>query len=150
RRVDVLVIIAAWQLAELPAEALAAGVGLTRRAPAVPPPVAYRAHGLRELGIVDEDRAPLAHRDVVGGEEAQGREVAKRAQGLPAPRPAERVAAVLDEIEAVALRQVHDDVEVARVAEGVREQQGARLRAEGGLEEPRVHVVRAHLAIHED
>ena len=65
-RVDVLVVVAERQRAELLAEALAAGVVLAARAAAVAAPVAHRSAAMRgELVVVGVDRAALAHGHVV-------------------------------------------------------------------------------------
>ena len=71
------------QLAELPVEALAAGVVLARVAPAVAAPVAERLdQRLQHAGVLVQHRAALAHRDVVGRVEADRGRVAEGADVL--------------------------------------------------------------------
>jgi hypothetical protein len=65
--IGVLVVVAAGQVAELPVEALAAGVVLARRAIAVAAPVAEGFDDARQQRIVGEYCAALARGDVVRG-----------------------------------------------------------------------------------
>ena len=75
--VNVFVIVALGQLAELPTEAFAAGVVFARGAPAVAAPVAETL-GVGFEGWVFDDihRAPLAHSQVVRGVERLGGDIA--------------------------------------------------------------------------
>src|SRR5205814_7041662 len=66
-RVRVLVVVALGQLAQLPLEALAAGVVLARHAPAVAAPVAERLHRALQPGLPREHGASLAARTVLLG-----------------------------------------------------------------------------------
>src|SRR5271170_3154050 len=75
--VDVLVVITPRQLAKFVLEAFAAGVLLTGSAPAVATPVAERLCQYLQAPRVGEHAAPLAHRDVVSGIEADRREIAE-------------------------------------------------------------------------
>ena len=75
--VDIFVIVALRQLAELPTEAFAAGVVFAGGAPAVATPVAETLGVSFERWVLDDiHRAPLAHREVVRGVERLGRDVA--------------------------------------------------------------------------
>ena len=78
-RIGVLVIVAMWQVAQLLAEALAAGVVLAWLAVAVPTPVTDRFDDLAQLVVVGEHCAAFAHGDVVGGVKAQCADVAEGA-----------------------------------------------------------------------
>ena len=75
--VDVFVIVALGQLAELPAEALAAGVVFAGGAPAVATPVAEALGVGFERWVLDDIHgAPLAHREVMRWIEGLGGDVA--------------------------------------------------------------------------
>src|SRR6185436_2585733 len=96
-RIRVLVVIAERKIAELPFETLATGVVLARRAIAVAPPIAETVRNLLEIEIVGEDRAPLAHGDVMRRVETQRADVAKGAYQASVVRGAKRVATILDQ-----------------------------------------------------
>jgi len=66
-RIDIFVIIALGEIAQLPSEALVAAVVLSGSAIAIPAPVAERLHDLVEIAVIGEYGAALAHRDVMGG-----------------------------------------------------------------------------------
>ena len=75
--VNVFVVVALGQLAELPAEAFAAGVVLAGGAPAVAAPVAEALGVCFERRVLDDiHRAPLAHREMVRWVERLGGDVA--------------------------------------------------------------------------
>ena len=78
-RIGVLVIVSAGQVAQLPTEPLAAGVVAAGFAPAVAAPVAEGFGDGAEQRRVGQNRAALAHRDVVGGIEAYRGQVAESA-----------------------------------------------------------------------
>src|SRR5262249_54041663 len=80
--VNVLVVVARRQVAELPAEALAASVVLAGRTPAIPTPVAKRLHDTLQPATLSEHGATLAHGEVVRGIKALGCQVAKGASLL--------------------------------------------------------------------
>jgi hypothetical protein len=126
-RVHVLVVIALGERAEALGEALAAGVVAARVTPAVAAPVADDLDDPLHDPAVGQDRAALARRDVVGGVERQRRQLAERADRLAVVGGAERVAAVLDQQQAVAAAEVGDRAEVERVAERVGDDDRARL-----------------------
>jgi hypothetical protein len=69
---------------------------------------------------------------------------------LAVPGGAERVAAILQEPKVVLLRERGEHVEIGGDADGVRDENGARFRADGGLDLLDVDVVAARLAIDED
>jgi len=80
--VDVLVVVAFRQFAELPLEALAAGIVLAGSAPAVAAPVAEALGVGLERGAADDvDRAALTHGQVVRRVEGLGGKVAEGAGG---------------------------------------------------------------------
>ena len=139
--VDVLVVVAVRQAAELLAEALAAGVVLAAGAVAVAAPVADRARDPGQRLVIGHDHAALAGRDVVRRIEGRGRQVAERAREPVAVARAEGVAVVLDQPQVVLLDQLHDRVEVERHAQRVREHDRPRPRRDGRPEPVRIGVV---------
>ncbi len=149
-RVDVLVVVAVRQVAELLVEALAAGVLLARLAPAVAAPVAEGLGEHLEPALVRDDAAALAHRDVVGGIEARRREVARGADVAAVVRGADGVAAVLDEQQVVLLAERRDRVEVERVAQRVGDHHRPRPGRQRVLEMRDVDVVGRYVDVEED
>ena len=115
-RVDVLVVVAARQVAELPVEAALARVVLARIAIAVAPPVADRFHRRAPRRVAREHGAALAHGDVVRRIEAQRADVTERADMAAADRGAHGVAAVLDEKQLVLLGDLREPHGVERIA----------------------------------
>ncbi len=142
-------VVAERQRAQLPAEALAAGVLLARRAVAVAPPVADGLQVALEQGVVGEHRAALAHGDVVGGVEAQRAHVAEGARQAPVVGGAERIAAVLHDPQVVPPGQGQHRVQVEGIAQGVGEHDGAGLLAHRGFQLRGVHVAGGQLHVHE-
>src|SRR5438445_12322063 len=101
--VDVLVVVAVRQAAELLAEAVAGCAVLASGAIAVAAPVAHRAGDPGELLIVRDHHAALAGRDVVGRIERRRRKVAEGPREAVAVSRTQGVAVVLDEPEVVLL-----------------------------------------------
>ncbi len=148
--VDVLVVVAVGQVAQLPVEPLPAGVGLSRIAPAIAPPVAERRGDLLEERLVGGHGPALSHGDVVGGVEAEGGEVPEGPGQTSPVAGAQRVAVVLDQPEPLLARQRADRVQIEGVAEGVRQEDRARARTDR-LGHPRGRrIVGAELDVHED
>ena len=145
--IDVFVIVAVGERAELPVEALAAGIAHARLAPAIAAPVAHGKARLAHAALVDDDHAALAQGHVMRGIKRNGRHRAERADELAVPRRAERVAAVLEQPEIVLLREGRERVEIARNADRMRNKNRARLRPDRRLDLRRVDVVNARLAI---
>ncbi len=141
-RVGVLVVVAAGQIAQLPVEALAAGVVLAGLAPAVAAPVAERFDQRAQQRLVRQHRAAFAHGDVVRGVEADGRQIAERAD-----------LSALDRVDPTASQQssishrscvranARDRGEIERIAQRVREDHGARARRKRGFELRDIDVV---------
>ena len=78
--IDVLVVVAFGEFAELPAEAFVAGVVFAGGAPAVAAPIAEAFGVGLERGFADDvDRAAFAHGEVVGRVEGLGGDVTKGA-----------------------------------------------------------------------
>lgn len=76
--VNILVVVALGQLAELPAEALVAGIILARGAPAVAAPIAEALGVGLERGTADDvDRPTLAHGEVMRRIEGLGGNITK-------------------------------------------------------------------------
>ena len=122
-------VVAGRKFAELLVEAFAAGVLVSRLTPAVAAPIAERFSDHFQLAVVADHGAALAHRDVVGGVEADGRELAERADRLAVVGAAERVAAVLDQEKVVGFAECADRRQIERVAERVGEHHGPGFRA---------------------
>ena len=139
--IDVFVVVAVRQVAELPVEPLAAGVVVPRLAPAVAAPVAEALHELFELRRIGEHDAPLAHRHVVRGIETARRHVAELADVPAAEGRPERVAAVFHEPQVVPLAEVGDRGTVERITERMGEHHRPRLVALGRLEAIHVDVI---------
>ena len=115
-------VVAVRQLAELPVEALAAGVVLARVAPAVAAPVAERLDQRLERRAVRSARAAFAHGDVVRRIEADAWPGRRRC------RPAGRrtVAPTASQQSSISQRSCSlgergDRVEVERIAQRVRD-----------------------------
>lgn len=148
--VDVFVVVAVGQAAELLAEALATGVVAAGGAVAVAAPVAEGFGDGLELAVVGEHRPAFAHGDVVGGVEAEGGDVAPGADHLAVVGGAERVAAVFDQPQAMLVAQRLDLRQVERVAQGVGQHDGFGLGGDGGFDEVGVDVVCLHVDVDED
>ena len=143
-------VVAAGQRAELPVEALAAGVVDAGLAPAVTAPVAPAIDEDLERGLVGEHGASLAHGDVVRGVEADGGDVAEGADVLALPGGAERVAAVFDQPQVVLLAESRDRVEIEDVAEGVGDHDGLDPGTVGLLKERGVDLEAGDSDVEED
>src|SRR5260221_1852378 len=139
-RVGGFVVVTERQLAQLPAEALAAGVVLAGSAIAIAAPVAEGVDEGFQLGAVGEDGAAFAHGDVMGGIEAERADVAEGPDDTPVVGGAEAVAEVFHEPEIVALAQIRDRGEVERVAERVGQHDRLGARRDRGLDEVGLHV----------
>src|ERR1700681_4231962 len=105
--VRVFVVVAGRHIAELPLEALAAGIVLSRRAVAVTTPVANRFDRTPKQVIVSEYGAALAHGDVVCRIEAQGTHVTKSADLFISVCCTKCITAILDHPQIVSSGDVH-------------------------------------------
>ncbi|OQA63195.1 MAG: hypothetical protein BWY39_01163 [Spirochaetes bacterium ADurb.Bin269] len=103
-------------------------------APAVATPIADGVRDVVQFLVIRAHRAALAGGDVVRRIEAKGGEMAERAATLAIVAAAERVAGILDHVEVVRLREVHHAIHLHRIAEDVRDENGARLLRERGLQ----------------
>ena len=148
--VDVLVVVALRQGAELLPEALATGIVTAGCAVAIPAPVAEGFGNGLQLAVVGEHRATFAHGDVVRGVEAKGGDVAPGADHLAVVGGAERVAAVFNQPQPVLVTQRLDLGQVEGVAQGVGEHDGLGLGGDGGFNEAGVDVVGLHVDVDED
>ena len=127
-RVDVFVVVALRQLAELPAEAFVTGVVLAAGAPAVaaPVPEAFRQH--LEFHVPDNvHRAALAHGEVMRRVETLRGQVAERARELAVVAAAERVAVVLNQPEVVPFAKFQGGGEVEGIAQRMGHHHGLGL-----------------------
>ena len=140
-------------VAERPVEKrLLAGVVLAWLAPAIAAPVADRLEdrASKEDCIGAEDRAALAHGDVVGWVEAERADVAECADELAVIGGAQRVAGVLDNVEVVTSWRPRMTVaEIERIAERVGDHDRLGLRRDRFLEAVGAHVVSRDVHIHE-
>ncbi len=87
---------------------------------------------------------------MVGGIEADGREIAEHANVLAAVGRAQRVAAILDHIQLVLFGDCGDRGEVKRISQSVREHDRARLGPDGGGESVDIYVGRLDIDIYEN
>ena len=129
--IDVLMIVAVRKFAKLPVKAFPASVVLPRRAPTVSPPVSQRFCNLLEFAMSSEDCAPLAHGDMVRRVETLRGEVAKGARVLAVVCGSESVAIVFDQIKVMLFDQVHDGVQIERIAQRVGHHHRTGLRRHG-------------------
>ncbi len=143
-------VVALRQVAELPTEALAAGIVFAGRAIAVAPPVAEGLGSPFEFGIVGEDRTALAHGDVVGRVKTQGADVAESADQLAVVGRAEGVAAILDQPELVFPAQRGNHIQVVGIAQGMGQHDCTGLRTDRGFDLGGVDVVGAEFDIDEN
>lgn len=148
--VDVFVIVALRQGAELLAESLATGIVTAGGTVAVAAPVAEGFGNGPQLAIVGEHRTALAHSDVVRGVEAEGGDVAQGANHPAIEGGAKCVTAVLDQPQAMLVAQGLDFGEVEGVAQGVGQHDGLGLGGDGGFDELGVDVVSLHIDVDED
>src|SRR5208282_2035423 len=125
-RIDVFVIVAVRQLTELPVKTLAAGVLLAGGTPTIPAPVAKGFDERAQEGLFRQDASAFAHGDVVRGIKAYSREIAEGSDFLSAVGRAERVTAIFDQPQAVLLRERGHGIEIERVPQRVRKEDGTR------------------------
>src|SRR5690606_21713544 len=116
-RVGVLVIIAFRQVAQLPAEAFAAGVVFAWCAVAVTPPVAEGFNDALEQWAVGEYRPAFAHGDVVRRVKTQGADITETTDLSTFVERAQRITAILDQPQAMAVAEVANDLEVEGIAQ---------------------------------
>ena len=145
--VCVLVVVAFWQRAQLAAETLAAGIVLARCAIAITAPVAERLGDHFQVGIVGEDGAALAHRDVVRRVEAHGADITEGAAHLAIVGGAQCIAAIFDQPQIVLFAQCDDDFQVERVAQGVGQHDGLGLVGDGRFDFRGIDIVGAQFDV---
>ena len=112
--------------------------------------VGERAQLPGERGVVGRDHAALARRHLLVRVEGEDRGVARAADAAAAVLAADGLAGVLDDREAVLLGDRAERVHVARVAEHVHGQDGARARRDGRLDGRRVEHERLGIDVGED
>ena len=149
-RVGEFVIVPLRQVAELPPEAAAAGVVGAWIAVAIAAPVADRLELALQLGAVGEYRAAFAHGDMMGRVEAERANVAEGADHLTVIAGAERVAAILDDEQIVLFCHPHDLAKVERIAQRMRQDDGAGAGGDGSLDQGGLHVVGRYVGVDED
>ena len=150
--VDVLVVVALGQLAELTVKAVAAEVILAGGADAVAAPVAEGEDQAVQQRVVGVNAAALAHCHVVRRVEAGRADVApgtgKAGLAVDGVLGAQRVAVVLDQPQVVGVTERLDGGQVKRIAQRVGDHDSLRLGGEGCLELGDVDVVLGHGHIH--
>ena len=149
-RVGVFVVIATGQLAQLPVEALAAGVVFARRAVAIAAPVAEGLDGSGEHGIIGEYGAAFAGGDVVRRVETQRADVAEGADVAAIVSGAEGIAAILDQPQAMLVSQCAQRNGFEGIAQGVGQHDGAGARADGGGDACRAGIVGGQFRVDEN
>ena len=133
-RVNVFVIIAEGQRAELLRETFAAGVILAAGAVAVPAPVAQAPGDAGQVLVGHGHRAAFAHRNVVCGIEAERRQVPKGGREPAVVAGAQRVAVILHQPEVVAVTKLPDLAHRVRHAHRVGDHHRLGLGTEGCLD----------------
>ena len=108
-----------------------------------PPLVPQRDEQLVLVGRAGRDRPALAGRHLLVGVERPHRRVPVRAQRATLVLRAQGLARILDEREAVALAQLEQRVELARIPEDVDADDRLRARRDRSLDGRRVEVERA-------
>ena len=83
---------------------------------------------LHQEAVVDRHAPALAHGDVMGGIEGDGRHVAETADRLAVIGGAERIAAVLEQIEVLLAAKLRSVGEMPGAAQRVRQRRSARVR----------------------
>src|SRR5207245_8434819 len=110
--IDVFMIIACREIAQLPLKAFAAGVVLAGCAPAIPSPVAERFGNALQDRAVGDDAAPFPRGDVVGRIKTYRGQIAESAHLASLKSSSHRVAAILDEPEVVLAREGCNGIEI--------------------------------------
>ena len=149
-RIGVLVIVSAWEGAQLPGKSFAAGIVFSRVAPAIASPVTKRFDQHLQIGLVGEHCPALTHRDVVGGIETARGDIAEGAYATPLPGRSKRVATVLNQPQIVFADKGHHRIEVEDIPQGMCNHDGPGLIAAGGLELRHIDFVSWEGNIHED
>src|SRR5262245_20409395 len=99
--VDVLMIVTARQLSELPGEALAAGVVLARGTPAIASPVAERSGDPLEAATARQYGASFTHGQMMRRIKALCRQMAERPGLSSSVACSQGIAVVFDQVEIV-------------------------------------------------
>ena len=73
--IDIFVIVSFRETPQLPTKTFRTGIGLTRRAPAVPSPITQGAGDLGKPCLVHDNPTPLTHSNVMGREKTQGPDI---------------------------------------------------------------------------
>ena len=140
--ISILVVVAQWQVTQLPAKTLATSVIFAGRAVAISPPVTEAFGNRFEFIELGKHRAAFTHGDVVRRVKAERSNIAKSADHLAAVGGAQCVAAVFYQPQLVFLAQGRDDIEVEGVACRVRQHDGFCLGANCGLDLAGINVLR--------
>ena len=127
-RIGVFVVIAIRQVAELPAEALFAGVVACPDRTSNRVPSRGTIQMRLSVAAVGEDGAAFAHRDVVRGIEAQRPDIAERADRSCRRRSRRSASQLSSTTQIVLLRERSSPFEIERIAERMRDHDGAGFR----------------------
>ena len=128
--IDVFMVVTEGQGAELLGEPFPAAVRLPAGAVAIAAPIAHRTGDASEQRIARQDAAALSHRDVMGGIEGDGGQVAEGAGQPAAVARAQRVAVILHHPQPVVFREPRHGIQVERDAHRVGHRNGARFRGD--------------------
>ncbi len=121
-------IVSKGKIAILSAEALSAGIRFAGIAPAIASPVAERFNLCLQQRLGCQDTSAFAHGDVVRRIEAGCREIAEYSDILVAIAGAHCITTILNQPEAMLLRERGDGVKIKRISQRVRQHDAACLR----------------------
>jgi len=123
--IDVFVVVALGEFAELPVESFAAGIVFAAGAPAIAAPIAEAFDDGFEFDAADDVDCPaFAEREVMWGIKGLRGKIAECAGEFVVVAAAEGVAIVFDEEKVVLFAELGDGGEVERITECVRHEDG--------------------------
>lgn len=149
-RIDIFVVEALRQITEAPAETLVAAIVFAGLAITVAAPIAKRLHRLREMIVVGEDRAALAHSNVMRRIKRERADVAEGSDMLAVDSGAQRVAAVFDKPQIVTRAERLDRAHVEGIAERMGDHDRLRSRRDRRFHRRDVDIVSGNIDVDED
>ena len=148
--INIFVVVAFGQFAELPVKTLATSIVHAPRTPAIATPIAEAFNDGNELQIADVDGAAFTESEVVRRVEGLSGKIAECAGWFAIVRAAEGVTIVLDEPELVLFAKIDDGREVERISQGMGENDGFGFWGEGCLHLFHFAVQSCGVVINED
>ena len=139
--IGVFVIVALWQIAQLPTKSFAAGVVFSGRTVTVATPVPEALGDLAQFVVVRKDSPTFAHGDVMGRVKTEGSDVTKSAHQTPIVGGTQRIAAIFNQPQLILLANGLDHVQVVRVAQRMRQHDRLGFGADGRLQLRGIDVV---------